>query len=794
MANIVNSQVLGPYVLRAQSDGLFNPNEIAQKIENMYLLEEGTMRSIWGPTAYVPLKEFSIITRPGGTSVGDRPFSRLTSVTTGTTATPVGDALDHTEPYYGFKQHGIFHTILPNGRDVLLLHTGNEVWEFRGWYRNWRQLLSTPASLHGLNDDLLDSAQPMPPTQFVSTGNGIVIVPQGGRAYFYDGAYIAPLGFNARPAAPLGRGPQSSAEQLGDAYDGLNDRGYAHSSARAAAMLDNNTNDGWKTGTDDEFSDGTHAPMTRGFGDCRIGTIATIPINDPESLKTGTSGWLEQGSWQCAVQYVDKWGNLSALSAPSNPVTCDLHPAVLLKRGGNDPSKPKKEWDGKWPSRNAPPQKVRIQLKWEGIPRGPEHVVGRRLYRTKDVENTGDSTYYYLTQNALATSQGFATLPDNVVTMYPDNIPDGWLTEPAQRVMPVPQFQLCTMALGRLWIANIDGLPGTARPSEPGFWGTFVEGNDISPDPMSEITGLGAVTGGLLICTTGSTFLIEASDDGKGFKYRPISASVGCAAPSSMVATSQGVVVWLGFDGFYSFDGQQVQYLSAPLKRTLKRLTLSRLIQAVGAYDRKSREYRCWVSLDGDPKNSTCFVLDKDGWRTRTDMVADSVCLTQDHRQYMLLGGHITNDPGRSGVYLLDHDASPDIPAVVADRESLIETAWLEADTADKAKTSYVVYLWLRETENTTVTIEVLRNWRNEVIEANTAKRYSEKDVPDFWATTRLGSGTWRDKRPFWTRAAIHVPSAEAVKFRLRGTGNWEFVGFQVELASRYYGGAQVTP
>jgi len=160
----------------------------------------------------------------------------------------------------------------------------------------------------------------------------------------------------------------------------------------------------------------------------------------------------------------------------------------------------------------------------------------------------------------------------------------------------------------------------------------------------------------------------------------------------------------------------------------------------------------------------------------------------------MLLGGHIKDDPGRSGVYLLDHDASPDIPALVADRESLIETAWLEADTADKAKTSYVVYLWLRETENTTVTIEVLRNWRNEVIETNTAKRYSEKDVPDFWATTRLGSGTWRDKRPFWTRAAIHVPSAETVKFRLRGTGSWEFVGFQVELASRYYGGAQVTP
>ena len=162
----------------------------------------------------------------------------------------------------------------------------------------------------------------------------------------------------------------------------------------------------------------------------------------------------------------------------------------------------------------------------------------------------------------------------------------------------------------------------------------------------------------------------------------------------------------------------------------------------------------------------------------------------------MLVGGHLPGDVGRSGVYLLDHDASPDVPSVpaVKDREALVETGWLEAADSDKAKTSYVVYLWLRETENTALTIEVLRNWREEVVDVATVARYSEKDIPDFWATTKLGAGTWRDKRPFWTRAAIHVPSAESVKFRIRGTGGWEFVGIQIKMAPRYYGGAQVTP
>jgi hypothetical protein len=32
------------------------------------------------------------------------------------------------------------------------------------------------------------------------------------------------------------------------------------------------------------------------------------------------------------------------------------------------------------------------------------------------------------------------------------------------------------------------------------------------------------------------------------------------------------------------------------------------------------------------------------------------------------------------------------------------------------------------------------------------------------------------------------------VKFRIRGTGTWEFVGLQVKMSPRYYGGAQLSP
>ena len=771
MANLANSVNIGPLVLRAQADGLFNANDVAQRIENMYLLEESTLRSVWGPTAFVP-----------DTSTGERPFSR---------GVPAGlpdiRGISATTPVYGFKQHGIFHCELQEGgRDVLLLHSGTELWEFQGWSQNWRKLLSKPAEGHGIQAELLDEVSPQFPTQFVPTGNGVVIVPQGSRAYFYDGHCIAPLGFSEIPPSPVGRGPASSGEKLNvRTLRGVNDIGYAHSSSRTEALLTFIPDSAGLT-----IARTPDSPMTQGFGKCRLGNTTTLPTSNPDNIAKASAGWLEPGEWRAAVQYVDRWGNLSPVSAESSAVTCDQHPAIkkvypYLTDTDDENSSPE----------SVSPTRSRVQIKWTGISQGPDHCIGRRLYRTKDLES-GAAGLFLMTQNAMSTTTAFATLPDNVVTQFPDNIPDTWLGAEAPSILRVPQFKLAEMALGRLWIGNLIASPGTARPSDAGFWGTFTAGRDVTPDPQSEIMGMKSVQNGLLLCTEDTTFLVTASNDGQRFRHSPLSTAIGCVAPSSMKTMAAGQVVWMGRDGFYAYEGGKISFVSPQLRRLFKRVTQPRMRQAVATYDSRSREYRCWVSLDGSKENQTCFVFDGSGWRTRLDVVADSVCTTKDHRQYTFVGGHIPGDVAHSGVYLLDHDASPDIPEMdeVKDREALVETGWLEAGDSDKAKTSYVVYLWLRETENTAITIDVLKNWREKVIETNTTKRYSEKDVPDFWATTKLGSGTWRDKRPFWTRAAIHVPSAESVKFRIRGTGVWEFVGLQVEMAPRYYSGAQLAP
>lgn len=773
--NKAGSQSLGPYIVRAQAGGLILPNELAQKIENLVPMEEGSLRSVVGPVALVDADRTGADGEARGTygrpPSDDRP------------AGGIGTSI-----LYQANMHGIFHCTLQNGtRDILLLHTGDELWEFTGWTRGWRKLISTPAEGIGVKGTLKDTTAPQFPTQFVATGDGIIIVAQNYRSYFYDGRIIAPLGFRKKPGAPTGMGPSSSAVTMDATGLGVNDRAYAH--------------DGTKYAYNASFTGpGTNlyrAGMTAGFGECNVGTITPLTFDASAfELDSGTtklandsadSGWLNPGKYRCRVQFVDFFGNLSAISEPSSVVALDFQPSVIPKPG--TPAEAK----------IIGAQRMLKQIGWTNIPTGPEHTRGRILYRTKDLLNSGSADYFSLPQDGVGVASAFATLPDNVTYFYPDNISDVYLSAKAREVVPVPDFLLSTVAMGRLWVANFRDSPSMMRPSLPGRWGTFPKDQDISPDPAGgEITGLKGVNQGLLAFTRSSTYLIVPSDDGKSFRSAPLSSEIGCVAPSSIQALNTGMVIWLGQDGFYGYDGQNVSLLSNTLRKLLRRSTSSRLKQATAAFDRRTKEYRCWISIDGSQTNNVCCIYDGQGWRTRTDVEVQAVCMTQDHREYMVIAGKVTGDEYHNGVFVLDHSgnrADTGLTKLTDARKAVIETNWIQGQASKLRTTAHVVNLWLRETESTEVTIEVLRDWRSPTIETVKARRYSSEDVPAFYDQTPLGAqGRFVERRPHWTRAQIYVPSNETFKLRISGTGLWEFIGLEFVVSPRDRGGAMTPP
>ena len=104
----------GPLIIRAESGKLFAPDSIASLIENFVETEEGTLRSISGPTYVVP------------------PYEGVVP-----------------EPLHSFDHiFGIFHGRLKTGqKDILLMHAvgsatplgakTNSLWIFEGWQRAW---------------------------------------------------------------------------------------------------------------------------------------------------------------------------------------------------------------------------------------------------------------------------------------------------------------------------------------------------------------------------------------------------------------------------------------------------------------------------------------------------------------------------------------------------------------------------------------------------------------------------------------------------------------------------------
>ena len=699
--------------IRVESAKLILPDTVGAKVENMYLTEEGTLRSVWGPAPYVP-------------NYGSG-YPTYTSM------------------------KGLYHTRIGHDgeRDVLLLQDGDDIKVFEGWdipADPW-QVLVSPTGSPDLVLDVKSDDKPRFPAQFESTPDGVVIIPSGDASLplFYDGRTILPLGYSTSPPPPAGLSPE---EPDGDDW-------YKHT---AISM-------------EEAITPGTTAATSAGeLGVCRVGSVSL------DGIDSSISGRIAKGSYRAATQWMDLWGNLSPLSGRSGPVRI---PA-------SDPSTATQADDRLY------------QTLWTGIQSGPDGTVGRILCRTMDELNSGTAKLFEMPAYA---SDGFlspVSIPDNVSFAFPDNVPDSWLVREPEKPVAVTPFKVYTLAFGRGWAANFDGDGGKLHPSMPGRWGTFLENEEIYPDPRgNQITGLCQVAEGLLVFTDITTFLIVPSYGGEGFQARTIHPSVGCVAPSSIGMLPDGTAMWLGREGFYGYRGEQIQLLSDGISKEVRAFNRARVIQSTAAVDVRERKYRCWVPMNGSKENNTCWEYDGEGWTRRNDVSAAAVCVTQDHRSYMLAAGK-AHEEGvanpASGVWVLDHQVQSFDPTP---RAAMVQTSWLRAPFSERRGSPLSVYLWFRETDSGSITVEVERDWRAEVVQTETATLHPTDDIPPFWGTTLLGSSsTWKERRPYWTRVDVYVPSAEV--FRLKITykrqvgvgvpfksGHWEFIGLAFDEAPK---------
>lgn len=678
-------------------------------------------------------------------------------------ASPTGGAV-----VYG-ETRGLHHAVLANGRELLLLHVDDQIWEWTGWTRGWRVLVGSSTYSPIFEQSLVDPLNSDYPTQFVTTPNAVIIIPSGGgRAVIYDGIKAKRLGYSQRPAPPVAMGPRSSGvtymEQAASSIRkiGVNDTGYA--------------------------MDGLHSNEDTGmpyiFKHGRLGTVQSMPIvtnGDPTDV-TSVSGYLLPGRYRYWQQWVDCFGDLSPISYASNDVHFDKQPSVQWKV---DSSHALSTYDTEWAYLDAVRKQVGVVFD-----NGPDGTIAKIGYRTKDITGKGDTRPYVLPRDASVNSQAYATVPDNISKFYPDNIPDEWLAVTPEEVEPVPFFKVAELFNSRLFAANSIRDPGAVWITDVGKYGTFLSRLKFYPDPNgAEVTGLKRVSGGLLAFSRNSTYLITPNDAGDNYRSATLDSSVGCVAPSSIATLrDSGLTVWLGRDGFYGYDGESVKFLFGKFREDVVTFNAAMLHRSVAYFDPASGEYRCWVPSESSTVPNVCWIYDGVNWRTRDDIYATGVVTTADHRNMSIACGSVdVSGTRRHGVWVLDQAGEQ--------AEGYLRSGWIRSTRSSTRSSSRRLRLLLRETESATddadkLIVRFYKDYRfgtNDVVDTQYKNMYPSEGVPvrnkvktepELWGGTTWANATFRTRRPFWISVDFNVSDIEVWAFDVQSTSRFEVIAF----------------
>lgn len=210
---------------------------------------------------------------------------------------------------------------------------------------------------------------------------------------------------------------------------------------------------------------------------------------------------------------------------------------------------------------------VASQINLTSIPVGGYGVTARKIYRSSGPD-------WLLV----------GTLSDNTTTIFTDNSAAGTFLIPDDNNAP-PVFALIASWLGRLWIAKIVGEPYTLLYSDANLPDVFLSDNIVLCNEQDPITGLVVYLDRLIIFNrkTMGQILGLTSDS---FRYSDIQGSVGCVDNRTIqirVVDGVPILVWLSDRGFYSYDGNSINYISEPIE-DLVNFNIQQAVQQRGSH------------------------------------------------------------------------------------------------------------------------------------------------------------------------------------------------------------------
>lgn len=506
------------------------------------------------------------------------------------------------DPLYGVFLGNI------GGLETLLTYEGGAIKRWTPWsgQNAWDTL-----------EEGLQAGSTLAPAQFLSAGEGVVILPQsvdGAQPRYYDGMYYGYLGYpdippTVDPIGPSNRSPSSTGVP---AYEGHNTAGIA----RMAVDL-NKTYE----------SDGSLTETRYRFYRYGFGAIGSTEANPAATDAEGEdAGILLPGEWFATVQYVNRWGHISAPSPLSAPQRLSFRRPI-----------------------NTSTQLEDLRQNWYwNIPVGPKNTVGRIISRTRDTINngTGFTTYELRGRAGSSGLAAFASVPDNASTLFYDNFGDGSLLTETMQTIRVPTATAMAFAFGRLWLGTRDG---RIYFSKQGNIGTFLRDEFVVTS--GRVTGFALTPEGLIAFTATDAMMVIERPEAAAFTTRKMASTEGCVAPDSIRTLTDGTVIWLSRRGFCAYaataDGGTPLHVGAPIVHDWTE-HMETVRTACAVVHPTQGTYICWVQTK---RGKVGFQFDSQfGWSIRTDVEATSATPFDD----TIIATGVRNDDSLRGIWCLD--------------------------------------------------------------------------------------------------------------------------------------------
>lgn len=279
--------------------------------------------------------------------------------------------------------------------------------------------------------------------------------------------------------------------------------------------------------------------------------------------------------------------------------------SFVSETGSESPMSPEVlvEWE---PDEASVLQLLTFAVWLSSVPLGGDHVVARRIYRTKNLGNQSglvDRTYYFVDQ-----------IDDNCSTSYVDVRADARLTVFAPALedsAPIPPGLRYGCSFdGRLWLGGGSHAPTRVLYSQrnaPEQFGAFSY-FDLGNVGAGDITQIVAHEGQVYVFRERGIDAIRVTDTLE-YQLVTISGTVGTTASNAITAVPGFGLVFLSRDGVFSLTRQGLRKISDGISREIARLGAGSLARATAAWSPRENEWWVQYPADGAAENVRGAVL-----------------------------------------------------------------------------------------------------------------------------------------------------------------------------------------